>query len=53
MNPLDYYRTEDDIAIFSKLRRMAILIHKLMGAVDRLKAENEALKASMMEKKHD
>ncbi len=24
-----YYRTEDDVAIFSKMRRMAILIHKM------------------------
>ena len=47
MNPMDYYRTEDDVAIFSKMRRMALLIHKLMKALNHLRAENEELKAKV------
>ena len=47
MDPLDYYRTEDDIFLFSKMYRMAKLIHDLIQAVEHLRKENEELKAKV------
>ena len=47
MNPMDYYDSSDDFHTYSKMARMAKLIHDLIQAVEHLRKENEELKAKV------
>ena len=47
MNPLDYYEISDDVHIYDKMHRMALLIEKLMQAVEHLRKENKELEKSL------